>query len=92
MEYDEWEVGIVEISYPKGYKNRFWYNTLLLGTEEIIFPVKPYESVFDLLTKIRQFTEPSINDNFNRLFRKYIKNIKGLTKSCLIHVAVKIPL
>jgi hypothetical protein len=83
---------LVEISYPKLYKKRFWYNTLFLGTELIIFPVEHHESVFDLLTNIPQFTEPSKYENFTHAFRKYIKNYKGMTKMCFIHVAVKIPL
>jgi len=39
LEHDKWEVGLVEVCYPKGYKKRFWHNTLCLGTEEITFPV-----------------------------------------------------
>jgi len=31
-----------------------------------------YESVFDLLTNIPQFYEPSINENFFRIFSNYI--------------------
>ena len=30
LEHDKWEVGLVEISYPKGYKKRFLHNTLRL--------------------------------------------------------------
>jgi hypothetical protein len=43
-----WEVGLVQISYPKGYKKRLLHNTIQLDSAEIIFPVKHYESVFDL--------------------------------------------
>jgi len=49
---DEWEVGLVEISYPKGCKKPFLPNTLRLDSEEIGFPVKHYESVHDLLTHL----------------------------------------
>ena len=52
LEQDKWQVGLVEISYPKGYKMRFLHNTLRLDSEEITFPVKHYESKFDLLTNI----------------------------------------
>jgi len=48
LENDRFEVGLVEISYPKRHKKRFWHNTLHLGTEEIIFHVKHYKSVFDI--------------------------------------------
>jgi len=41
--------------------------------EEITFPVKNYESVFDILTNIPRFYEPSINENFVRVFSNYIK-------------------
>jgi len=50
------------------------HNTLRLDSEEITFPVKQYESVFDLLTNIPPFYEPSINENFVRIFSNYINN------------------
>ena len=28
LEHDNWEVGLVEMSYPKGYKTRYLHNTL----------------------------------------------------------------
>jgi hypothetical protein len=40
LEHDKWEVGLVKISYPKGYKKRYLYNTRRVGSEDIIFPVK----------------------------------------------------
>ena len=40
LEPNTWEVGLVEISYPKGYKKRFLHNTIRLDSEEITFPVK----------------------------------------------------
>jgi len=48
IEPNKWEVGLVEISYPKGYKKPFLLNTLRLESAEISFPVKHYESVYDL--------------------------------------------
>jgi hypothetical protein len=86
LEHDKWEVGLVEISYPKWYKKRYLHNTLRLGTEDIIFPVKHYESVFYLLTNIPQFFEPSASENFIRIYSNYINKYEGqsndLFKSC----------
>jgi len=45
LEHDKWEMGLFEIAYNKGYKKGFLHNTLSLDLEEIIFPVKHYESV-----------------------------------------------
>ena len=45
LEPNRWEVGLVEISYPKGYKKRFRHNTIRLDSQEFIFPVKYYESL-----------------------------------------------
>ena len=44
LQRDTWEDGQVEISYSKGYKKRFLHNAIRLGLDEIIFPVKRYES------------------------------------------------
>jgi len=86
LEHGKWEVGLIEISYPKGYKKRSLHNTLRLDSEEITFPVKHYESVFDLLTNIPHFYEPCINENFVRVFRHYIikyqKQSEELFNSC----------
>jgi hypothetical protein len=86
LEHDIWEVGLVELSYPKGYKKSYLQSTLRLGSEEFIFPVKHYESVFDLLTNITQFFEPSANEIFIRIFSNYINKYEGqsndLFKSC----------
>ena len=54
LQPDEREVGLVEISYRKGYKKLFAPNTLRLDSAKIIFPVKHYESVCDL-TNIPHF-------------------------------------
>ena len=56
----------------------FFHDTLRLDSEEITFPVKLFESVFDLLTNVPRFYELSIND-------------RSKMKSYLIHVAGKIP-
>ena len=76
LEHEKWEVGLVEISYPKGYKKRYLHNTPRLGSEHIIFPVKHYEPVFDL-TNIPQFFEPSANENFIRIFSNHINKYEG---------------
>jgi len=64
------------------YKKRFLHNTLRLDSEEIIFPVKHYEHLFDLIN-IPQLFEPSLNENFIRIFsNKHTKtNIKGKVTS-----------
>jgi len=40
LEHDKWEVGLVEMSYPKGYKKPYLHNTLLLGSNDIIYSCK----------------------------------------------------
>jgi len=52
LQHNKWEVGLVEISCPNGYKKRFRHNTIHLDSQEVIFPVKDYESMLDLLTNI----------------------------------------
>ena len=37
------------------------------------------------LTNIHRFFEPSINENFIRIFSNYINKYQGKVKSCLIH-------
>jgi hypothetical protein len=59
LQHNKWEVGLVEILYPNGYKNRFRQNTIRLGTQEVIFPVKDYESMLDLFTNIPDLLDPS---------------------------------
>jgi len=44
LEPNKWEVGLVEISYPKGYKKCFRHNIIRLDLQ-VIFPVKDYESL-----------------------------------------------
>ena len=72
LKRDEWEVDVVEISYPKGYKKLFLLNTPRLDSEEISFPVKHYESMYDL-THLPYFLEPYKKDKFISTFSEYIK-------------------
>jgi len=47
LKTNKWEVGLVEILYPNGYKKRFQHNVIRLDSQEVIFPVKDYESMLD---------------------------------------------
>ena len=67
LQHNKWEVGLVEISYPNGYKKRR-HNTIHLDSQEVIFPVKDYESMLDLLTNIPDLLEPSKKEEFMRIF------------------------
>ena len=49
-----------------------YYNTIQLDSTEIIFPVKHYESVFDLLTHIPHFQDTSKKEQFTSVFSHYI--------------------
>ena len=40
IEPDKRELGLIEIPYPKGYKNPIQQNILRLGSTEIKFPVR----------------------------------------------------
>ena len=75
LQPDKWEVGLVEISYPKEYKNLFLINALRLHSTEVSFPVKHYESVYDL-TKLPHFGEPYRKENFIITFSEYINKYK----------------
>jgi len=55
LKHDKREFGLVEISYPKGYMKRFLHNSLSLDSEEIIFPVKHYESFLIFLQIYHDF-------------------------------------
>jgi hypothetical protein len=66
LQHGRWEVSLVEISYPSGYKKRFRHNTNRLDSQEIIFPVKEYQSMLDLLTNIPDLLEPSKKKTFMR--------------------------
>ena len=60
----------------KGVIKLYFYNIILLGSEDI-FPVKHYKSVLDLLTNIPQFFDPSANETFIRIFSNYINKYEG---------------
>jgi hypothetical protein len=68
----KWEVGSVEISYTNGYKKPFRHNTIPLDSQEIIFHVKDYQFMLDLLTNIPDLLEPSKKETFMRIFSKYL--------------------
>ena len=72
MQHNKWEVGLVEISYPNGYKKGFRHNTIRLDSQQVIFPVKAYESMLDLLTNITHLLEPSKKKTFMRIFNQYL--------------------
>jgi hypothetical protein len=44
LEPIKWEVGLVQI-YPNGYKKRFRHNIFRLDSQDVLFPVRNYESV-----------------------------------------------
>ena len=62
-----------------------------LGSEDNIFPVKNYESAFNL-TNIPQFFESSANENIIRIFNNYINKHEGQSNDTLNNIAGKIPL
>jgi len=72
LQHNKWEVGLVEISYPNGYKKRFRHNTIRLDSQDVIFPVKEYESMLDLLTNIPDLLEPSKKEKFMPIFSEYL--------------------
>jgi hypothetical protein len=59
FEPNKWEVGLVNISYPNGYKKIFRHNILRLDSHDIAFPVKHYESMLDLVNNIPELLESS---------------------------------
>jgi hypothetical protein len=70
LEHDEWEVGLVEISYPTGYRKRTRHNTLSIGNETIEFPVKHYGSLLELsLLLSKHYPKGSVKrDEFDATF------------------------
>ena len=80
LEPYKWEVGLVEISYPKGTKKLFLLSTLRLESAEISFPVKHYESVYDL-TNLPHFWEPYKKGKFISTFIEYINKYEPCEKS-----------
>ena len=96
MQNNKREVRLVEISYPNGYKNRFRHSTIRLHSQDVIFPVKDYESMLDILTNIPDLLEPSKKERFIRIFSEYLnkyteeKPSKQLFNSCYGENYVKI--
>jgi hypothetical protein len=65
LEPDKWEVGLVEISYPKGYKKQPLHNTLRLDSMEIKFPVRHYTSLHDIFVTLeKHFKTPDEKQEF----------------------------
>jgi hypothetical protein len=50
---DKWEVGLVEISYPRGYKKQPLHNVLHMASREIKFPVWHYTSLYDIFVSLK---------------------------------------
>ena len=69
---DQWEVGLVEISYPRGCKKRLLLNTLRLGSQEISFPIKHYDCLHDFLANLPYFREQYKKDKFISTINEYI--------------------
>jgi hypothetical protein len=52
LKHDDWEVGLVEISYPTGCRKRTRQNTLRRGNVKIDLPVNHYSSMLDLALEL----------------------------------------
>jgi hypothetical protein len=72
LEANKWEVGLVNISYPHGYKKRFRHNILRLDSQDILFPVRHHESMWDLVDNIPELYEPSQKEMFMCIFSDYL--------------------
>ena len=82
----EWDVGLDEITYPRGCKKHLLIDTFRLGSEEFSFPVKHYESVHDLLAHLPYFREAYKKDKFISKFNEYINKYEtynNLINSCI---------
>jgi len=64
LQPNKWEVDLVEISYPNGYKKHFRHNTIRLDSQKVIFPVKDYDSLFDFVRNILYLLEHSKKEMF----------------------------
>ena len=76
LEHDKWDVGLVELAYPKGYKQRYLHNTLCLDSEDIII-FKALSICFRPSHKYKQILKPSANENLIRIFSNYINKYEG---------------
>ena len=75
LEPDKWEVGLVEISYPRVYKKRLLYNRLRFDSNPIKFPVKHSESLNDLIAHLtRNFKSPNRKEQFITSFSELLNN------------------
>jgi hypothetical protein len=72
LEAGKWEAGLVEISYPKGYRRRIQYNKLRYDPTVNQFHVKHYESLYDLVINRPQFQESSKRETFMKIFSEYL--------------------
>jgi hypothetical protein len=74
LENSRWEVGLVEISYPKGYKKKqLLHNIIRLDAMEIRFSVKNYKSLYELFVTLkRHFKSADEKENFVTHFNKYL--------------------
>jgi hypothetical protein len=59
VEDEKWEVGLVETTYPKGYKKRVQNNTVRLDSTNIKFPVKHYNTLHELVTHLARHYKSS---------------------------------
>jgi hypothetical protein len=86
LEHDKLEVGLVEISYPKGYKKRLQYNALRLNSTEINFPLKHYESIYDFFINLPHLSESSKKEKFISIFGEHLNKYTshdGLSRELL---------
>jgi len=58
---------------------------LRVSLEEIMFPVKHYEYLFDRLTNIPHLLEPSKKELFTSIFGKYINKYNGQSKELQVN-------
>jgi hypothetical protein len=73
LEPNKWEVGLVEISYPRGYKKQPLHNIVRLDTMDIKFPVKNYENLYELFVTLkRHFKSPEDKEKFVIKFNGYL--------------------
>ena len=92
MEHDKWKVGLVEISYPKEYKKRYLHNKLSLVSEDIIFPVKQYESILIFSQIYLTFSKRLQMKTLSVYLVNTYTNMKGKVMTYLNHVVGKIQL
>jgi|SRR5215470_1335647 len=77
LEPDRWEVGLAEISYPKGYRKHSLHNTLKLDSMEIKFPVRHYTSLHDIFVTLKKRLkttdeEQALVTTFHAYLNKYV--------------------